>query len=143
MADRAQRTWNIASRLEDAPSVVRDILSALAEHGYHENACFAVHLALDEAITNAIRHGNCCDPDKTVRIDLRICDQRVVIDIEDQGPGFDPEALPDPTVGENLEKPHGRGVMLMRAYMTEVSYNARGNRVTLVKERNCTLPTQA
>ena len=57
-----------------------------------------------------------------------------VVAVEDEGQGFDPSAVPDPTADENLELPHGRGLVLMRAYMDEVSFNAKGNRVTMRKK---------
>ncbi|MFA7238304.1 MAG: ATP-binding protein, partial [Phycisphaeraceae bacterium] len=60
----------------------------------------------------------------------------------DEGPGFTPEGVPDPTRGENLERPSGRGVMLMKAYMTKVSFSPSGNRVTMIKRKSCHLPNR-
>jgi serine/threonine-protein kinase RsbW len=57
------------------------------------------------------------------------------VEIEDRGPGFDPGAVPDPTLEQNLEIPSGRGLMLMRAYMTSVTFNPAGNRVRLLYRR--------
>jgi serine/threonine-protein kinase RsbW len=107
---------------EGLSSVQEQVASALAAHGYDEGACFAIRLALEEAVVNAFRHGNRSDPAKSVRFGARIDAARAAFEVEDQGPGFDPGTIPDPTVDENLEIPSGRGVMLIRAYMSEVEY---------------------
>ena len=86
------------------------------------------------ALANAIKHGNQMDPTKTVRIMFRAGYQKVRIEIEDQGGGFQPGDVPDPTADENLERPCGRGIMLMRAFMTSIEYNDSGNRVVLEPE---------
>lgn len=98
-----------------------------------ENEVFSVRLALEEALVNAIKHGNQFDPTKKVFVSYRFLDNRFEIQITDQGSGFDPNDVPDPTAVENLERPCGRGLMLMRHYMTEVEYNAAGNSVFLAK----------
>jgi serine/threonine-protein kinase RsbW len=94
---------------------------------------FSVRLALEEALVNAIKHGNQMDRAKSVHICYRFLPDRFEIRITDEGAGFDPSDVPDPTAVENLERPCGRGLMLMRHYMTEVVYNERGNSVTMAK----------
>ena len=89
--------------------------------------------ALDEAIVNAIKHGNAFHPEKTVRVNCLISDELFRVEIEDQGPGFRLEDVPDPTDDENLERPCGRGIMLMRSFMTKIEYNESGNLVLLEK----------
>jgi len=109
------------------------ILGILERFGYPEAARFAVRLALEEALTNAFHHGHRgLPPDETVRLDFRATAEEIEIIIEDKGPGFDPSSVPDPTLDENLEVPTGRGLLLMRAYMAEVEYNDRGNRVRML-----------
>lgn len=130
----------IRSELSAIPAVVQRIIDEVNAHGYSDDAIFAIRLSLDEAISNAIRHGNRGIPDKPVHIEYHVDDQAATITIEDQGNGFNPADLPDPTADENLDKPCGRGVMLIQAYMTQVSYNPRGNRVTMIKRKNCPLP---
>ena len=103
------------------------------EYGAHE--VFGMRLALEEGIVNAIKHGNGLDPSKSVQITCEVDAERVVVTIEDEGPGFDPSEVPDPTEDDNLEKPSGRGLMLMRAFMTRIEYHGRGNRVTMEKVR--------
>jgi len=94
---------------------------------------FRVQLAYEEAIVNAIRHGNGCDPEKTVDVQM-ICDENEVsIQITDQGGGFDPQDVPDPRSDELLEAPGGRGVLLINEIMSRVDYNETGNQITMVK----------
>jgi serine/threonine-protein kinase RsbW len=126
--------------LADVPAAQEAMLGQVAQRGFPREAVFAIRLALDEALTNAIRHGNCCDASKRVRVDYRVSDDRFEATVCDEGCGFQPGDVPDPTRPENIERPHGRGVMLMRAYMTEVSFNDAGNCVTLVKHRDCRRP---
>lgn len=128
------------SKLSEVPAAQHTIVDAAKDAGFDEKALFAVRLALDEALTNAVRHGNASDPSKNVTVEFSTQPHQLTVAIEDEGPGFDPEGVPDPTAEENLGRPHGRGVMLMRAYMTDVQFNERGNRVTLVKQLDCSLP---
>jgi serine/threonine-protein kinase RsbW len=110
------------------------ILSRLEALNYGERVLFAVRLALEEAIINAIKHGNRMDKAKHVTVTFSVDRDECVVAVEDEGPGFDPSAVPDPTADENLELPHGRGLVLMRAYMDDVTFNAKGNRVTMRKK---------
>ncbi len=118
-----------------ALEVQERIVCRLEELGYPARDVFGCRLALEEALVNAIKHGNDNDPSKSVRIECRLGADRFEIEIEDEGPGFEPEDVPDPTAEENLEKPSGRGIMLMCAFMTRVDYQGRGNRVLLEKDR--------
>jgi len=104
--------------------------------GYPCQDIFALKLALDEAASNAFRHGNRRDAAKLVRIALRVTPSEVLVEVEDEGRGFDPERLPDPLAEENLGRPGGRGVFLMRAYCSWVSFNAAGNQVTFCRRRS-------
>ena len=131
--DLAHYRMVIPSDYESVQRAESFLLNAIAEHDYSEVASFAVRLAVEEAIVNAIKHGNRLDPRKTVAIDMDVDASRVEIIVTDQGPGFDVASVPDPTAQENLEKPSGRGIMLMRFFMDEIRFNARGNQVTMVK----------
>ena len=116
--------------------VVQDeIIRALEARRFSDHDLFGIRLALEEAVVNAIKHGNGNDPAKSVRIAYQVDDDRVRIEIEDQGPGFNPDEIPDPTLPENLERPSGRGIMLMRSFMNVVQFNDRGNCVVLEKSR--------
>ena len=126
----------IASDLAAAKDLEEALLRQVARRGYDGADRFAIKLALEEGLNNAIRHGNGHDRTKQVEVRFSVTDRRVVIRIADQGRGFDPSGVPDPTTDENLEKPCGRGIMLMRAYMDEVKYNPKGNEVHMVKHKS-------
>jgi serine/threonine-protein kinase RsbW len=112
---------------------VKRVLEALTRHGYSESSKFAVRLAIEEGLANAFRHGHRGLGDGTpVRFEYRVGPQELKVVITDHGPGFDPGSVPDPTLDANLELPGGRGLMLMRAYMSSVTFNAKGNEVTMV-----------
>ncbi|QDU33315.1 Serine-protein kinase RsbW [Poriferisphaera corsica] len=140
MGDVSQNTITIPSRLSEVAKVQSAIVGAAREQGYSKEVIFAVQLSLDEAVTNAIRHGNKLDESKSVSVNYVITPCKITITICDEGDGFDPHHIPDPTLDENLTCPSGRGVMLIQAYMTSVSYNDKGNCLTLVKEKDCALP---
>lgn len=118
----------------EAIGQVRDrLVDLLARHRFPDAAAFAIRLAFEEAISNAFRHGHGGLPrHEPVTITMEVDATHATIEVEDRGPGFDPASIPDPTLLENLEKPSGRGLMLMRAYMTSVEHNDRGNRVRMV-----------
>jgi serine/threonine-protein kinase RsbW len=111
------------------------IISAMEARNFGAHEVFGMRLALEEGIVNAIKHGNGLDPSKSVFVLCEVDDERILVEIEDEGPGFDPGEVPDPTEEDNLEKPSGRGLMLMRAFMTRVEYHGRGNKVSLEKIR--------
>jgi serine/threonine-protein kinase RsbW len=136
-----QRRIVIPSDRKKAAEVQSALMADVAAMGFSDHACFGVRLALEEALTNAIRHGNHGDPAKNVTVSYQLDVDTITITICDEGHGFSPAQVPDPTLDENLDKPCGRGVMLMKAYMSEVIYNQRGNCVTMVKHRSCPLPS--
>ena len=89
-------------------------------------------VGLTEALSNAMMYGNGHDPSKNVVVELAMSEGRLEATVRDQGAGFDPTSIPDPTLPENRSRPCGRGVFLMRELFDEVSYNDQGNEVTLV-----------
>jgi len=125
----------IPSDPAQARPVQDDLERLLRARGYTDREVFSIRLAVEEALINAIKHGNGMDRSKPVRIAYRVTEVRFDIEISDCGEGFCPEELPDPTAVENLERPCGRGVLLMRHYMTSVEYNERGNCVTMSRIR--------
>jgi len=127
----------LKSRFGEVARAQDTILAAVREHGYTESQVFAIKLSLEEALTNAIKHGNRMDPAKSVEVEFRVNDQQVWIRICDEGGGFQPDSVADPTLDENLDRPCGRGVMLMQAYMTHVHFSDAGNCVTMIKRRDC------
>jgi serine/threonine-protein kinase RsbW len=117
--------------LDEALVELEAILAQMAGLGYSRRGVFGVRLALEEALVNAIKHGHRHDPSKVVRLRLRVSADEVFAEVEDEGPGFDHRLVVDPRLAENRERPCGRGLMLMRHYLTSVEYNERGNRVVL------------
>ncbi|EDL58902.1 putative anti-sigma regulatory factor, serine/threonine protein kinase [Gimesia maris DSM 8797] len=123
----------IPSDTSEGQAVQARIVEALEVREYPEKDVFSVRLALEEALVNAIKHGNRMSPDKSVEINCWISDERVRVEIQDEGEGFDRSHVPDPTLLENLERPCGRGIMLMGAFMNLIEYNEQGNKVILEK----------
>lgn len=132
-------TWRteqfIPSETGAGQRVLEDVLGQLAAQEWGEHELHGVHLALEEALVNAIRHGNRSDKNKRVHVECKLSPSRLWVQIQDEGPGFDPEEVPDPTSPDRLEVPSGRGIMLMRAFMSRVEYNDVGNCVVMEKER--------
>jgi anti-sigma regulatory factor (Ser/Thr protein kinase) len=127
------KTIVIASAPMEVVRVQDAILPSLAAKGFGERTIFAVKLAVEEAVINAIKHGNQLDPTKKVTVDFTLEDDKVVISVADEGEGFDPSSIPDPTTDENLESPYGRGIVLMKAYMDSVEFSDNGTKVTMTK----------
>ena len=134
--------FDIPSDLREARRVQNTIEETLRVCRYTEHEIFSIRLALEEALVNAIKHGNQMDPDKRVKGQYRVTPERFEVRIADEGPGFDPEEIPDPTLPENIEKGCGRGVFLIRGFMTEVTYHAPGNVVTMSKVREAEFGTR-
>lgn len=103
---------------------------------YGDKACVGglygnILIALSEGVTNAIVHGNKHDLKKTVYLSMQVLPTEVIFAIADEGKGFDFEAVPDPTLPENLEKPNGRGIFLMRNLADTISFEGKGSKVKL------------
>ena len=132
-------TWTaervIPSDTAAGKRLLDEVLGQLAAHRWLERDIFSIHLAMEEALVNAIKHGNCQDADKNVQVTCKMSHERIWIQVIDEGPGFEPEEVPDPTAPENLDRPCGRGIMLMRSFMSRVEYNETGNVVVMEKKR--------
>ena len=90
---------------------------------------------LREAVANAIRHGNSLDADKSVQVELGVDGEEVVIEVRDEGVGFDPGSVPDPLQGDNLLRANGRGILLMQEFMDEIEYTFEPGRGTELRMR--------
>ena len=121
----------IPSDVAEARLIQDQIEQLLQSCCAHEKDVFGIRLALEEALVNAIKHGNQMDRSKTVKVVSFVQAERFEVHVTDEGTGFDPGDVPDPTAVENIERPCGRGLMLMRHYMNEVAYNASGNSVSM------------
>ena len=111
----------------------KKLINRLKEKGVNEEIIFDIHVGFEEALRNAMIHGNKEDPDKKVTIETEINENAVVICVEDEGKGFDPFDLPDPTSDENLLKESGRGVYLIKHLMDEVKYENGGRKLVMTK----------
>ncbi|MFO0788129.1 MAG: ATP-binding protein [Pirellulales bacterium] len=132
-------TWTsdrkLPSRKGAHLDLLEEILQELERLGWNGRDFFGIQMALEESLTNAIRHGNCCDESKQVHVECKLSPEQFWLRVTDEGRGFKPHKVPDCTADENLECPGGRGLALMKAYMTSVDYNDRGNCVTMEKTR--------
>lgn len=125
-----------ANRRADIDRVEGAILGALERFGYPDASRFAVRLALEEGLVNAFMHGHRgLPPEETVRVQYRVGPDEVMIAITDRGPGFKPEHVPDPTHDEHVELPSGRGLMLIKAFMSDVHHENNGNRLVMTYRR--------
>jgi serine/threonine-protein kinase RsbW len=127
-------------RGEEVVFLLDDVEAVMTQLGYPTRDAVGLRLALEEGIVNGLRHGNGGDPAKQVVVRCAIGLEEALAEVEDEGPGFDPGQVPDPTAPENLDKPSGRGLLLMRHFTTWMRYNRRGNRVTLCKRRTAQGP---
>ena len=140
MPAASQLNVQIPSNTTDGLEVQEKIVSLMEQHEYSMRDVFAMRLSLEEAITNAIKHGNGGDPEKKVTIIADVSDEKLRVVVQDEGEGFVPEEVPDPTSAEFIERPSGRGLMLMKAYLNFVEYTDHGRRITMERERNSELP---
>ncbi len=131
--------WNlhqeIPSSKDAAHEAIEHLLHAVSDAGWEGREFFHIQMAIEEALVNAVTHGNHESPDKVVEIEFKVSADAVYMRVKDQGEGFCPEKLPDPRDDEHLECTNGRGVMLIREMMSQVQYNEIGNEVTMVKRR--------
>ncbi|MSR53308.1 MAG: ATP-binding protein [Gemmataceae bacterium] len=120
----------------DAARLLQEEIEGVVRHAFEEPEAFAIKMAVEEALVNAIKHGNQMDPDKIVRVVYTLNKERFDVRITDEGPGFNPDDVPDPTAPENLERPCGRGLLLIRYYMSSVSFVDDGRTIVMQKFRN-------
>jgi serine/threonine-protein kinase RsbW len=133
--------WVIPSDFVATRDIQQHVVDALERYGYSEQSTFAVKLALEEALINAIRHGNKLDRTKRVTVEAKITAKQCEITVEDEGPGFNRKSVPDPTLEENLEKCSGRGILLIEAYMNKVTWDRGGRRIKIVKYNRDDVPS--
>jgi serine/threonine-protein kinase RsbW len=138
MTLRPLRTFEltIPSKLEELESVQKLISEASSAFGLSEDMAYWMELTISESVINAIRHGNQFDPTKKARLAISFDGESVEVIVEDQGEGFNLEELADPTKAENLLKPCGRGILIIRSFMDEVSLTPKeggGTRLHMLK----------
>jgi serine/threonine-protein kinase RsbW len=129
---------SLSSRIETVAAAAAAVAEFVGRSGISDDAAYGIDMAVREAVTNAVLHGNRQDENKTVDIVLKSSPDAVEISVHDQGPGFNPEDVPDPTATENLLKTSGRGIFFMRTFMDEVDWLIRpegGTTVRMLKRR--------
>ncbi len=129
---------SLPSRIDTVATAAAAVAEFISGSGISEEAAFGIDMAVREAVTNAVFHGNRQDESKVVDIVLKSSPDAVEISVHDQGPGFNPEEVPDPTAAENILKTSGRGIFFMRSFMDEVNWLIRpegGTTVRMVKRR--------
>lgn len=124
---------DIASRLDLLETVQTVLAQLTALVGFSDDQNHYMSVAVRESVANAIKHGNKNDENKRVTVDFTAVPGQLTVEITDEGPGFDPDAVPDPLAPENLLKADGRGIFFMRQFMDEVSYSFPARGGTLVR----------
>ncbi|MGL4944397.1 MAG: ATP-binding protein [Thermoguttaceae bacterium] len=130
------REVSFASDMKAARSIVDAVLENLGAAGWSSRDIFAVEMALEEGFINAVTHGNKSDPSKKVHYAETLTPDTARFRIRDEGEGFDTKNVPDPTAIENLEVASGRGVHLIRGFMTVIEYNDDGTVLQMEKRRS-------
>jgi len=133
--------FTIPSDFACSREVQQQVMAEVEKCNYCDAARFAIKLALEEAIVNAIKHGNQLDPAKKVLIEAKVTPEETRLTVEDEGAGFDRGSVPDPRDPENLLKVTGRGILLIESYMHEVSWSNRGRRITMCRRNEPDAPS--
>lgn len=137
MSTQFNNVWRYATSFQSVSgageSFVDAVLRELERRAWSSKDLFAVQLALEEAIANAVEHGNRRDSAKKVDVSAEISVERVLLSVRDEGEGFDEFATPNPTLAENLEIPTGRGLLLIRNFMTNVWRGSGGAEIFMEK----------
>jgi serine/threonine-protein kinase RsbW len=121
------------SRVEAVDQAAASVSEFLSRAGVGEDVLFGIDMAVREAVTNAVSHGNKLDESKFVDVGLKSLPGSFEITVHDQGPGFNPSDIPDPTAAENLLKSSGRGIFFMRNFMDEVEWSSDPKGGTIVR----------
>ncbi|HEV8130073.1 MAG TPA: ATP-binding protein [Acidobacteriota bacterium] len=119
-----------------------ELIQTLADNitkmmGFDEDTSHWIGMSIRESVVNAIQHGNKMDKNKKVGVKFEIYQDRLVVNVEDQGEGFDPSRIPDPLTGENLMRPSGRGIFFMKSFMDQVEFlpgTTGGTRLRMTKK---------
>jgi len=122
----------LPSRLEVIPEFIRESIEKI-KHLTIEEDIFNIRLSLEEALVNAIKHGNRLNPNLSVEVNIETDDDRLTITVKDEGEGFDFNNVTDPTKGRNLKKFSGRGIFLIRNLMDKVDFFDCGRGIKMVK----------
>lgn len=130
-------SYTLDSTLESVNKVEQTGEQCAVRAGFDEDAVQHIAMAVREAAVNAVIHGNAYDPSKQITAAFETSPEALTIRIADQGPGLDPDTIPDPLAPENILRGSGRGIFLIRAFMDEVHFRQLhpGTELTLIKHR--------
>lgn len=132
MTDQTTRLV-LPSHIEAVADAAAALTDFIRNCGVSEELSFGIEMAVRESVTNAMVHGNQEDESKSVEVIFNCHDNELEIEVRDQGEGFDPGSVPDPTNAENLLKTSGRGIFLMRTFMDEIEWRNRPEGGTAVR----------
>jgi len=126
-----------ASRIEAVAEAAAAVSEFMNRVGISEDVAFGIDMAVREAVTNAVLHGNKLDSAKIAEVDLKKSPEGLEISVRDQGPGFNPDDVADPTKEENIMRTSGRGIFFMRNFMDQVDWSVNpggGTTVRMIKK---------
>ena len=132
-SDTGKLSLKIPSDIKYIREVSSGILKWLEPRKLDESALFDIRLCVEEVVRNAITHGNNSDLGLKVLISYWLEGDSLIIEVEDEGRGFDPGKMPDPTIEENIMKGSGRGIYIVRKLIDKMEFNDKGNKVRLTK----------
>ena len=135
-------SFTLDSSLDSVNKVEQTAEQCAARAGFDEDTIPHIGMAVREAAVNAVLHGNAYDNNKHITASFETTTDSLIIRIADQGPGLDPETIPDPLAPENILRGSGRGIFLIRAFMDEVHFRQLhpGTELTLIKHRTPAQP---
>ena len=119
-----------------AHNLIEEVMGMVRANEWNDKDLFAIELVLEEVLTNAVKHGNNSDPSKNVRFDCKLSRDKFYVRVEDEGEGFNPDAIADPRVPANQMSMSGRGILLVRHFATRVQWHGRGNVIEFEKVRS-------
>jgi serine/threonine-protein kinase RsbW len=125
--------YRINSDVKNILPVVLEIFQKLKSEGVKEDVLFDVRLCLEEAVVNAIKHGNKRNSKKFVYITVKLINRAIEITVKDEGEGFNCKKIPSPVKGRNLKKTSGRGIFLIKKLMDSVNFSDGGSTIKMVK----------
>jgi serine/threonine-protein kinase RsbW len=123
----------LPSRVESISEATGAVVDAARRMGFPDDALFGIDMAVREAVTNAVLHGNRSDESLAVEVGVAGAGPELVVTVRDQGQGFDPAQVADPTAEENLLKASGRGILFMRNFMDDVQWERHPDGGTVVR----------
>ena len=129
------KEYTFPSDMGTAHSLIEEVMGVVRANQWNDKELFAIELVLEEALTNAVKHGNGSDPSKNVRFDCKFNRNMFYARIEDEGSGFDPHAVADPREPANQMSASGRGILLVEHFASRVQWNERGNIIEFEKDR--------